>query len=403
MKSDLPKVLHPLCGRPILSYVLDLARDLKIKNRVVVLGHKQTEVRKILGPGIKIAIQKKLLGSADALKSGLNSLKNFKGSVLILYADVPLLKKETIAKLLNFHLENKLDATILTGQLDRPEGYGRILRDKCSNISGIIEEEDADDFQKEIKEVNTGIVCFDKEALVSALNKVQLNKRKKEYYLTDTVSILYKQGRLIDGLKIADMNEALGINSRIGLSKANRIMQLRLNEELMKNGVSIIDPQATFIDYGVKIGKDTQIYPFTVIEKDVKIGSHCSVGPFAHLRGRVQLEDDVVVGNFIEIVRSKLSSNTFAKHFGYIGDSYIGRRVNIGAGTVVANFDGRKKNTTVIRDGAFVGSDTVLVAPVKVGKNSKTGAGSVVVKSVKDNTTVVGVPARPIKRNINSK
>ena len=399
MKSDTPKVLHPVCGRPMLGYVLDLVYSLKVQKIVAVLGHKHKEVRKSLKPGIKIAIQKRLLGTADAVKEALPALKNFRGTVLVLYGDNPLLKKETVKKLLEHHIKNNLDATLLTARVDKPAGYGRILRDKYSSICGIVEENDADDFQKDIQEVNTGIICFNKDRLIRALKYVRPNNRKKEYYLTDTIGVLYKRGYLMDSVKIEDINEALGINSRTELAKAGSIMQKRINEELMQQGITIVDTDSTFIGYGAKIGPDTAIYPFTVIESNVKIGKRCFIGPFVHLREGTRLADDIVAGNFLEVVRSKISSGTLLKHFGYIGDSHIGRKVNIGAGTVIANFDGKKKNITVIKDKAFIGCDTVLVAPVEIGRGARTGAGCVVTKNrnVPDGTTVAGVPARPIK------
>ncbi|MFA5145553.1 MAG: NTP transferase domain-containing protein [Candidatus Omnitrophota bacterium] len=399
MRSDIPKVLYPVCGRPMLEYILDLVKDLKIKKAVVVLGHKHAAVRKLLGPGVKVVIQKKLLGTADAVKTALPSLKGFKGTVLVLYADNPLLKKSTITELLKQHIENKLDATLLTAQLDKPLGYGRILRDKYYSICGIIEEKDCDDFQKDIKEVNTGIICFNKDSLEAGLKRVTPNNRKKEYYLTDTIGILYKAGKLIGGVKIPGIDEALGVNSRIDLSRVCAVMQKRINEGLMREGVTIIDPASVFISYGARIGQDTTIYPFTVIERGVKIGKRCSVGPFVHLREGATLKDGVLVGNFIEVVRSEISSGTIAKHFCYLGDSRIGAGVNIGAGTVTANFDGKKKNITIIKDKAFIGSDTILVAPVRIGRGALTGAGSVVLRNqnVGDKNTVAGVPARVIK------
>ncbi len=397
MKSRIPKALHPICARPMLEYVLDLVRDLKFNKVIAVLGHQHEAVRKFIKPRIKVVIQKRLLGTADAVKVGLAELKNFKGTCLVLYADNPLLKKETIRNLLKYHLENNLDATLLTAHLDKPSGYGRILRDKYASICGIVEEKDADDYEKDIKEINTGIICFNKDRLAGTLKYIRPDNRKKEYYLTDIVGIFYKKGYLIDGVRVADINEALGINSRQGLTQANRIMQKRINEDLMQKGITIVDPDSTFIGYGTKVGQDTTIYPFTVIERNVKIGKRCFIGPFAHLREGTVIGDDVVAGNFLETVRSKISSKTLAKHFCYLGDSRIGSQVNIGAGTVTANFDGRKKNITVIKDKAFIGSDTVLVAPVKVGKAAKTGAGAVVLGDVGDKSTVIGVPAKPIK------
>jgi bifunctional UDP-N-acetylglucosamine pyrophosphorylase/glucosamine-1-phosphate N-acetyltransferase len=400
MRSDIPKALHPICSRPMLSYVLDLAKSLRINKVIFVLGFKHERVKSLLKPGVKVVIQKRLMGTADAVRRASFFLRNFKGTVLVLYADNPLLKKETVKELIARHIKNNSDATLLTARVDKSTGYGRVLRDKYSSICGIIEEKDADDFQKEIKEINTGVICFNKDRLFEGLKHIRLNQRKKEYYLTDIAEIFYKKGFFVDSVSISDINEAQGINSRADLAKANSIMQQRINEDLMKEGITIVDPSSTFISYGTKIGRDTMIYPFTVIERNVKIGKRCFIGPFVHLREGTHLEDDVKAGNFLEIVRSKISSGTLARHFAYIGDSRIGRQVNIGAGCVTANFDGKKKNITVIKDKAFLGSDTVLVAPVKIGKCAKTGAGAVVVKhrNVPDKAVVVGVPARQLVR-----
>jgi bifunctional UDP-N-acetylglucosamine pyrophosphorylase / glucosamine-1-phosphate N-acetyltransferase len=398
MKSELPKVLHPLCGRPMLGYVLDLVVALKPAQAVAVLGYKQELVRKYIPKGIKVAIQKKLIGTADAVKVGLAQLKGFQGTVLILYGDNPLLKKETLKKLLDYHIENNVDVTLLTAQMKNPYGYGRIIRDKYSSICGIVEEKDADEVQKDIKDINTGIMAFKKEKLLAHLGTIRPNNRKKEYYLTDIIEIFAKKKYLVDGLKTQDAQEALGINTRAELAQANVLVQKIINDKLMQDGVTLVDPASTFVNFGTKIGKDTVIYPFTVIERDVKIGKRCFVGPFAHLREGVRLADDVTAGNFIEMVRSLIGAKTFVKHFSYLGDSSVGANVNIGAGTVTANFDGKNKNFTVIKDNANIGSDTVMVAPVKIGKSAITGAGAVVTKNIPDKTVVVGVPARILKK-----
>ncbi len=397
MNSDLPKVLHPLCGRPMLGYVMDLARELKAAEVVTVLGHGHQLIRKQLKQGLNIAVQKRLLGTADAVKQAMPRLNKFKGDVLVLYGDMPLLNKDSLEGLLRYHRENDFDATLLVAKMEKPFGYGRILRDRYANIRGIVEEKDADDFQKETKEVNTGIIIFKKDILSLVLRRIRPNNRKKEYYLTDAVRLIYEDGGLVGSFELKDAGQAQGINSRSQLAHANSVMQRRINKTLMKNGVTIIDPATAFISYGTKIGKDSVIYPFTVVERDVRIGNRCFIGPFAHLREGTRIEDGVIAGNFIETVRSRLGSKTLAKHFCYIGDSSLGSGVNIGAGTVTANFDGRKKNNTVIKKGAFVGSDTVLVAPVKIGKGSLTAAGSVVTRDVPDKTRVAGVPARPMK------
>lgn len=396
MKSDVPKAVHPICGRPMLGYVLDLAKALKPKRIIAVLGYKHQEVRRFIGSGIQVVIQKKLKGTADAVRQAMPLLKDFTGTVLVLYADSPLLKKESLSKLVRHHQKNNLSCTLLTASMDKPSGYGRIIRDKFFSISAIVEEKDADEFQRDIKEVNTGIVCFNKDDLMPALKNIKPNNRKKEYYLTDAVNILYKHKRLIENVLLEDINEALGINSRMDLAKADSIMHKRINEKLMKQGVTLVQPDTVFIDYGVQIGEDTVIYPFTVMEKNVKIGKQCTIGPFAHLREGARINNKVLIGNFLEIARSKVGQDTFIKHFAYIGDTKIGRDVNIGAGVVTANFDGKKKHSTVIADNAFIGSDTVLIAPVKIGRRARTGAGSVVLKNnnVSDNSLVVGVPAR---------
>ncbi len=399
MRSSTPKVLHELCGRPMLSFVTDLAHALKAEHTIAVLGHQHELVRKILAPQVKVAVQKDLNGTAGAVKAAMPFLKSFKGDVLILYGDVPLLKKESLTKLLAKHRKNSPDATLLTSNLEKPAGYGRILRDAYSSVSGIVEEKDANDYQKSIKEVNTGIALFRKDRLESALKSVRSANRKKEFYLTDTFGIIHKGGGIIDSVKLEDFNEALGINSRSQLAQADAIMRKRIVEEVMESGVTVVDPATTFIYWGSKIGRDTVIYPFTVIERNAKIGKRCFVGPFAHLRESVALGDDVIVGNFIEITRSKLGAKTIAKHFSYIGDSRLGRSVNIGAGTVTANFDGLNKHDTIVKDNAFIGSDTVLVSPVVVGRNASTAAGSVVVhRNVPDGTVFAGVPAKFLRR-----
>ena len=398
MKSAVPKVMHKICGRPMLGYVIDLARSLNPQDIAVVLGHKYNLIKKEIPAKVSVAIQKRLIGTADAVKTGLDRLKGPKDSVLILYGDVPLLKKDTLLKLLKRHTESKADATLLTAYVKKPKGYGRILRDKYFSICGIAEEKDADEFQKDIKEVNTGIMCFNIISLKRALVKVRPNNNKKEYYLTDVIRILYSQGKIVEGVKIDDREEAMGINSRVELARANTIMQSRLNEKFMLSGVSIIDPSTTFISYDSKIGADSIIYPFTVIESNVKIGKRCSIGPFARLREGSRISDDVTLGNFLEITRAKIGKNTFAKHFCYIADSSIGKSVNIGAGSITANFDGIRKHKTIVKDRVLIGSDTIMVAPVKIGKASKTGAGAVIIKDIPDKKTAVGVPARILRR-----
>lgn len=403
MKSSQPKVLHTVAARPMLGYVLDLAASVKPRYKICVLGYKSELVREYIrkeAPGFKIVIQKKLLGSGDALKQAGSILKNFKGTVLVLYGDNPLLEAQALKKLIRQHQQRANQATLLLADLDKPAGYGRIIRDNNNNICGIVEELQANDFEKDIKEINTGIACFDKEVLFRALSRVKLNPRKKEYYLTDVVGILHKQKALIGSLKIEDFRQANGINSHSQLSQAERIMQERLLLALQDKGVIIIDTSSTRVCWDTRIQAGTTVFPFTVIERNVKIGKNCRLGPFCHLRNGVVIQDNSVIGNFTEISRSKIGKGTIAKHFCFLGDSRIGNNVNIGAGTVTANYDGKRKSVTKIGDKVFIGSNTTLVAPLKLGKRSSTGAGSVLVKNrnVPCDTTVIGVPARPLKK-----
>lgn len=399
MKSGLPKVLHQVCGRPMLSYVLDLAKGLGIKNTLVVTGHKRELLKDLLADyKAKEVYQDKRLGTADAIKRCQPALKGFSGNIIVLYGDQPLLKKETLRELIQRHIKTRACATILSAYPDNPFGYGRIIRDNYSRITAIVEEKDASPGEKEIGEINTGIICFKKDSLFKIIPRIKSDNAKKEYYLTDAIKIMAQNGAVIESVSIRqDVQEAQGINSRIDLAQAIKAMRLRILEKFMLEGVTILDPDTTYIEEGVRIGRDTVIYPFTFIEKDVTIGNLCQIGPFCHLRPETVIEDKVTVGNFTEITRSRLGRDSFMKHFSYLGDTIVGKAVNIGCGTVVANFDGRNKNRTVIEDQAFIGSDTVLRAPVRIGRKAVTGAGSVVIKDVAAGTVVAGVPARPLK------
>lgn len=401
MKSRLPKALHPVCGRPMLEYVLGALSALGIKRIYVVLGFKKELVRGILDGGIKVVEQKRLLGTAHALGQTKVLLKNYQGDILVVYADHPLLRKKTLNRVINHHRKTGADCTLLTASLSNPEGYGRIIRDSNHRIIKIIEEIDAGSKELKIKEVNPGVWCFKANSLFRALSKIKLNKKKGEYYLTDILHIFYSKGKKVEDVPSAHPEEeGLGVNAPQDLLKANNIMRHNIIANLISQGVNVVDPLTTFIDAGARIGKGSMIYPFTVIERGVKIGRGCSVGPFCHLRSGVTIKDAVALGNFVELVRSQIGKNTLIKHFSYLGDAQVGERVNIGAGTVTANFDGKKKSRTQIKDGAFIGSDSVLVAPVKIGKGAITGAGAVVTKNrnVAPNTIVVGVPAKPLKK-----
>ena len=400
MKSRIPKVMHPICGRPMLAYVLDLAKTLKLDRTIVITGHGREQLRGLLAEHkARSAYQDKLIGTADAVNRAKGALKGFSGNLLILYGDQPLLKAATLKKLIQRHISNLASATILTARMDNPFGYGRIIRDNHGRVRAIVEEKDASQEQKSVKEINTGIICFKKDILFKAIAGIRPDNAKKEYYLTDAIKIMVSQGLVIESLCIsADVREAQGINSRVDLAQAQKIMRQRILEDFMLQGVSIVDPDTTYIEPGCRIGQDTVIYPFTVIEKDVIIKKLCSIGPFCHLRPGARIEDKAVIGNFTEISRSRIGSDTLMKHFSYLGDAVVGKAVNIGCGTVSANFDGKNKQKTVIGEGAFIGSDTILRAPVKIGKKAVTGCGSVVTRDVLAGDVVAGVPARPLNK-----
>ena len=400
MKSAIPKVLHPLCARPMLAYVLDLAKKLKLSKTMVVVGNKKELLKGLLDEyQAKAVYQAERLGTADALRRAHGALRGSSGNILVLYGDQPLLQAKALKELMQKHLASCASATILTVSMEDPLGYGRIVRDNYARVTAIIEDKDATNEQKNIKEVNTGIICFKKNDLFKAIAKIRPDNAKREYYLTDAIKIMAEGGLRIESLSIVgDMEQAQGINSRQDLAQAQKIMRLRILDNLMASGVSIIDPQSTHIDYDCKIGQDSIIYPFTVIEKDVIIGKFCHIGPFCHLRPGTRIEDRAIIGNFTEVVRSRIGKETLMKHFSYMGDAAVGRNVNIGCGVVTANFDGKNKLKTVINDSAFIGADTILRAPVKIGRKAVTGAGSVITREVKAGEVVAGVPARPLNK-----
>lgn len=395
MNSKFPKMFHPLLGKPLIVYPIENFKKLGIREIFVVVGYKKEFFSSYLR-NIKLVVQKRLLGTGNALLSAEPYLGNFKGTILVMAGDIPLIRVETLRNLIKRHKETNSLATILTTFTENPKGYGRILRNGSGKVIGICEETDLDDNLETIKEINSGIYCFESPQIFHYLKKIKINPHKKEYYLTDVIALLSKNNEEISTYSITDYEEVLGINTRRDLSKAEKILKMRLMDRLMQEGVTIVDPDNTYIEEGVKIGRDTVIYPFTVIERDVSIGENCRIGPFCRLRQKTVIEDNVELGNFVELVRSKVRSFTKAKHLTYLGDTYVGKGVNIGAGTIVANFDGRRKNKTFIYDKAFIGSGTILIAPVKVGKRSTTGAGAVVTKNkdVPPGKTVVGVPAR---------
>ncbi|MBI5123797.1 MAG: NTP transferase domain-containing protein [Candidatus Omnitrophica bacterium] len=402
MNSSKPKVMHELLGRPMISYVVDSISGAGIKDIAAVIGFGSVHVGEFFkGTRVKTVLQKKLLGSGYAVNAAVKNIKKFKnGDVLIVYGDTPLIKKETIKRLIQIHKTSGASLTLLTAILRNPAGYGRIIRNTNGRIIKIAEEGEAKDYKLEIKEINVGTCCFKAADLLEALDEIRPENSKKEYYLTDAVRILSDRARPIESVAMEDPSEMIGVNSRVELAQAAGILKSRIADELMEGGVTIQDPITTTIYPGARIGKDTIIYPNTVIESDVRIGADCHIGPFARLRPGTRLGHSVEVGNFVELVRTEVADFSKVKHHTYLGDTKVGRSVNIGAGTITANYDGKNKNRTVIGDGSFIGVGAILIAPVKIGRRTLVGAGTVVLKghNIKDGATAVGVPARILER-----
>lgn len=399
-KSDIPKVLHELHGRPILQNLLDIARSVGFSKPVVVIGHKAGEVERFLKGKATAVIQKRQLGTGDAVKVAKHNLSRFK-DILVLYGDTPLIKPETLRSLIRQHKKSGSSCTVLTARMEDPSGYGRVVRGASGEVISIVEEKEASAQDRRIREINVGAYCFKSSDLFSAIERIKRSSIKKEYYLTDLIEILLDEGKRVDAVLTDDANEALGINSRAELAKSFSILNKRTIDKLTKGSVTVLDPATTFISPDAKIGKDTAILPFVVIENNVRIGRRCLIGPFCRLRPGTVLGDGVEIGNFVELVRTRVKSGTKAKHLTYLGDAVVGKDVNVGCGTITANYDGKGKYRTTIDDEVFVGSGTILVAPVKIGRGAVTGAGAVVLKrkNVPPKAVAVGVPAKILSKS----
>lgn len=407
MRSPLPKVLHPLCGRPLVHWVLDQAASLAPRRVLLVLGDRSEPVEVAAGewsaeaadrPAPAVVRQEPQLGTGHALQCCGDALDGGRGAVVVLYGDMPALRPETLAELVAARPEG--GASLLVARLEEPTGYGRILRDPAdpARVVGIVEERDASPEQRALCEVNVGVYALPAENLPALLARLDNRNAQGEYYLTDLVELLVADGRQVRPVTLADPREARGVNTLAELSEARAVVQERILAEHLAAGVLIEDPATTYIDHGVRIGAGTHVLPCTVIRRGVSIGAGCEVGPFSHLRVGTVLDDGAEVGNFTETKQARLGPRVKAKHLSYLGDVTIGAGTNIGAGTIVANYDGTTKHHTDIGADAFVGSGSVLIAPSTVGRGATTGGGAIVTRNstIPDGAVWVGVPARPI-------
>ena len=361
------------------------------------------EVMAVLGSNVQYAYQEEMLGTGHAVMQAKEFLKGKKGKVLVLNGDVPLIRPETLNKLLEKSIENKEYATLLTAIYDNPTGYGRIVRDEGGNIEAIVEEKDTNAEQKEIKEINAGIYCFDIEELLSALEKIRPDNAQGEYYITDVIKIMNEKGLKTGAVIVEDNTEILGINDRIQLEMLTKVLQMRINTEFMKKGVTIEDVNTTYIYDDVEIGMDTVIHPNTTIKSDVQIGEDCEIGPNAYIREGCRLANNVKIGNFVEIKKTIIGEGTKVPHFIYLGDCEVGEKCNIGCGTITCNYDGFHKSKTIIGDHSFIGSNSNLVAPVNIGNETFIAAGSTITEDVPDYALAIARERQVNKEDWNKK
>ncbi|MGN0025743.1 MAG: bifunctional UDP-N-acetylglucosamine diphosphorylase/glucosamine-1-phosphate N-acetyltransferase GlmU [Clostridium sp.] len=429
IKSNLPKVLHKVCGKEMVNHVIDTMRKAKIDDINVIIGRGADLVKeKTASRNVSYSLQEEQLGTGHAVKCAINFLKGKKGIVGVFAGDAPLIKSETIEKLFDTHIENNNSATLLSSIVEDPTGYGRIVRDG-NEVLKIVEHKDCTEEELKINEMNAAIYCFDIENLLSSLEKLSNDNKQGEYYLTDVIGILKDEDKKVGALSI-DYEETIGVNSRVQLAEAEEVLRKRINKMHMENGVTLIDPSSTYIGDDVEIGRDTIIYPGNVIEGntkigegvmiypnsrisnsiidnnveiqssviiDSKIGERTTVGPFAYIRPESIIGNDARIGDFVEIKKSTIGNNTKVSHLTYIGDAKVGEHCNFGCGTVVVNYDGKKKNTTIIGNNSFIGCNTNLVSPVTVEDNTYIAAGSTIVNDVKEGELAV---ARAKQRNI---
>jgi len=400
MKSEKAKVLHEVCGRPMIRYVVEAARGAGAKTIIVVVGYGADQVRSTFvdEPDIFFATQERQLGTGDAVRACRSLLEGYQGPVLVLVGDEPLIRPAPLADLLERRQADTASCLLGTAIVPDPTGFGRILRDSAGRFLKIVEQRDCSPEERAIREVNPSCYVFELPGLWDALDQLDTGNAQGEYYLTDAPQLLQAMGRRVVALPCLEPDDILGVNTRQHLAQAHAILQGRIQDTLMEEGVSIVDPRNTYIDGRASIGRDSVIYPFSVITGRVTVGVGCKVGPFAHLRDGTILDDGAEVGAFVEVNRSHLEAGAIARHLAYLGDAQVGRSANVGAGVITANYDGRAKHRTKIGESAFLGSGSILVAPVTIGEGAVVGAGAVVTRNhdVEPGQTVVGVPARPL-------
>lgn len=415
MKSATVKVLHRVCGRAMVEHVLSAVRQAGVQKIVLVVGHQGEQVMEQIGGAVEYARQEEQLGTAHALMQARTALEGYGGDVLVVCGDTPLLSPRTLAELYRRHCEAKNAATVLTAVLDDPAGYGRVIRTPGGGVQKIVEQKDAAPGELAVREINTGVYCFRAAGLFEALSALRPDNAQGEYYLTDIIEYYTGRGEPVGAVATDDPAEIAGVNDRIQLAAAEKALRLRILERLMLSGVTVMDPDNTYIDAAVEIGRDTIIYPLTFIEGESKIGENCiigpssrlmnaalgprvtvqnsvvtdstvgegsNIGPFAYIRPGCVLGREVKVGDFVELKKTRLGDGAKVPHLSYVGDAEVGSAANIGAGTITCNYDGEKKSVTRIGDGAFIGSNTNLVAPVEVGAGAVTGAGSTITRDV---------------------
>lgn len=422
MKSKLYKVLHPILGRPMIQYVIEALKPAKLEELVTVIGHGAETVKSKIGNESQFVLQEEQLGTAHAVMQAEEILKNKSGTTIVVCGDTPLITSKTFEKLFEYHERSGAKATILTTNITDPTGYGRVIRGETGDVERIVEHKDASDEEKTVKEINTGTYCFDNEALFSALKKVNNDNAQQEYYLPDVIEILKSQNEKVTAFITDDEKETIGINDRVALSHAKNIMKIRINEMHLKNGVTIMDPNNTYIGPNVTIEQDVVVYPGTMLMgnthvetnaiigpnteienctigqgtvikqsvlKDSTIGKEVNVGPFAHIRPETTVGNEVRVGNFVELKKSVIGDNTKVPHLSYIGDANFGENINIGCGTITVNYDGKDKHVTTIEDNSFIGCNSNLVAPVTIKRGSYVAAGSTITDNVPEESLAI--------------